>query len=44
MDTFTLIILAFALLGVLAWQFGADSREPWNSKEIERRQEWFGRR
>jgi hypothetical protein len=44
MDIFTLIILAFALLGLLAWQFGADSRDSWNSPEWERRQEWFGRR
>ena len=37
MDIFTLIILAFALLGVLAWQCGADSRERWDSPERERR-------
>ena len=44
MDLFTVIILAFVLLGVLAGQFGADSRDPWNSPEWERRQERFERR
>jgi hypothetical protein len=44
MDAFTLIFVAIALLGALAWQCGADSRETWNLEEIRRNQEWFGRR
>lgn len=44
MDTFVLILVGFALLGVLAWQVGADSRDCWNSQEIERSQDWLKRR
>lgn len=44
MDAFTLIFLAMALLGMLAWQYGADSRDSENLEEIRRNQEWFGRR
>jgi hypothetical protein len=39
-----LILIGLVLFGVLAWQFGADSRDPWDSQECQRRQEWFGRR
>jgi len=36
------ILVVLLLFAALAWVAGADSREPWNSQEWERRQHWQG--